>query len=123
MGAPQRAVMSSLPVAAPSWMPSWMPLLPVIRASVNLGVTMPPSPTFSLGGLHVDYSQRVLREGSLEPIPGLYAAGRSASGVATGGYVSGLSIADGLFSGRRAGRHATLGVADASEVAVAQSKL
>jgi 3-oxo-5alpha-steroid 4-dehydrogenase len=93
------------------------PMLPMIKASVKLGVTLPPSPTFSLGGLHVDISQRVLREESLEPIPGLYAAGRSAAGVATGGYVSGLSIADAVFAGRRAARHAMLGVADAKAAA------
>ena len=39
-------------------------------------------------------------------IKGLYAAGRSAVGVASHSYVSGLSIAGCIFSGRRAGRHA-----------------
>ncbi len=39
-------------------------------------------------------------------IKGLYAAGRTAVGVTSNGYVSGLSIADGVFSGRRAGGHA-----------------
>ena len=35
-------------------------------------------------------------------IPGLFAAGRCAVGVASNAYVSGLSIADALWSGRRA---------------------
>ena len=36
------------------------------------------------------------------PIPGLYAAGRSAVGIPSNNYVSGLSLADGVWSGRRA---------------------
>jgi 3-oxo-5alpha-steroid 4-dehydrogenase len=36
----------------------------------------------------------------------LYAAGRTTSGIAAPGYASGLSIGDGTFFGRRAGRHA-----------------
>jgi 3-oxo-5alpha-steroid 4-dehydrogenase len=39
-------------------------------------------------------------------VPGLYAAGRSAAGLCSRSYVSGLSLADCVFSGRRAGRHA-----------------
>jgi 3-oxo-5alpha-steroid 4-dehydrogenase len=63
-------------------------------------------PALSLGGLKVEEaSGRVLSAGST-PISGLYAAGRSAVGVASRSYVSGLSIADCIFSGRRAGRHA-----------------
>jgi 3-oxo-5alpha-steroid 4-dehydrogenase len=38
-------------------------------------------------------------------IPNLYAAGRTAIGVASHSYVSGLSLADCVFSGRRAGSH------------------
>ena len=36
-------------------------------------------------------------------IPGLYAAGRNASGLPAHGYNSGLSLADATFSGRLAG--------------------
>ena len=39
-------------------------------------------------------------------IPGLFGAGRSTSGLAVGGYSSGLSLGDGTFFGRRAGRAA-----------------
>jgi 3-oxo-5alpha-steroid 4-dehydrogenase len=39
-------------------------------------------------------------------VKGLYAAGRSAVGICSRQYVSGLSIADCVFSGRRAARHA-----------------
>jgi 3-oxo-5alpha-steroid 4-dehydrogenase len=58
---------------------------------------------FTLGGLHSDTEGRVLDpEG--EPIPGLFAAGRATSGLSVGGYSSGLSLGDGTFFGRRAGR-------------------
>ena len=40
------------------------------------------------------------------PIPGLFAAGRTTAGIAAGGYVSGISLGDGSFFGRRAGRAA-----------------
>ena len=39
-------------------------------------------------------------------VPGLYAAGRTAVGLCSHSYVSGLSLADCVFSGRRAGRSA-----------------
>ena len=38
-----------------------------------------------------------------DPIPGLFAAGRTTAGIAAGGYVSGISLGDGTFFGRRAG--------------------
>jgi 3-oxo-5alpha-steroid 4-dehydrogenase len=64
------------------------------------------SPYFTLGGLTVDGpTARVLRaDGTV--IEGLYAAGRTAAGVSSNSYVSGLSVADCIFSGRNAGRHA-----------------
>jgi predicted oxidoreductase len=40
------------------------------------------------------------------PVAGLYAAGRTAAGLCSRSYVSGLSLADCVFGGRRAGRHA-----------------
>jgi 3-oxo-5alpha-steroid 4-dehydrogenase len=39
-------------------------------------------------------------------VPGLFAAGRTTSGLAAQGYSSGLSLADATFFGRRAGRAA-----------------
>ncbi|MEZ5656629.1 MAG: FAD-binding protein [Sphingobium sp.] len=69
----------------------------------RFGFTM----AMSLGGLRVnEETGEVLREGGL-PIKGLYAAGRAAVGVCSVGYFSGMALADGSFSGRRAGRHAT----------------
>jgi 3-oxo-5alpha-steroid 4-dehydrogenase len=60
-----------------------------------------PPLTFTLGGLRVDEDTgQVLRDdGSC--IAGLYAAGRTAVGVSSNFYISGLSIADCVYSGRR----------------------
>lgn len=64
------------------------------------------SPCFTLGGLRTDgTTARVLRADN-SIVPGLYAAGRNAVGVCVSSYVSGLSIADGIFAGRNAGRGA-----------------
>jgi len=60
---------------------------------------------FTLGGLHTDVEGRVLDPAGAA-IPGLFAAGRSTSGLSVGGYSSGLSLGDGTFFGRRAGRTA-----------------
>jgi len=62
---------------------------------------------FTLGGLHTAPTGQVLTPDG-EPVPGLYAAGRTTSGLAAQGYTSGLSIADGTFFGRQAGRNAAL---------------
>jgi len=65
-----------------------------------------PCPAITLGGLRVcERSGRVL-DAAGEPIAGLYSAGRNAVGVASNLYVSGLSIADCVYSGRRAAAHA-----------------
>jgi 3-oxo-5alpha-steroid 4-dehydrogenase len=64
------------------------------------------NPSITLGGLSVDEtSGEVLAEGGGK-VKGLYAAGRAAVGIASHSYVSGLSIADCIFAGRRAGDHA-----------------
>ncbi len=60
---------------------------------------------FTLGGLHTLPSGEVLTPDG-EVVPGLYAAGRTTSGLAAQGYSSGLSIADATFFGRQAGRSA-----------------
>jgi|HubBroStandDraft_1064217.scaffolds.fasta_scaffold09286_1 3-oxo-5alpha-steroid 4-dehydrogenase len=65
-----------------------------------------PAPMLTLGGLAVDEDTGEVRRADGTVITGLYAAGRSAVGVCSNSYVSGLSLADCVFSGRRAGRHA-----------------
>ncbi|HST84990.1 MAG TPA: FAD-binding protein [Kineosporiaceae bacterium] len=64
-----------------------------------------PCPMLTLGGLVVDEDTGQVRNAIGSSIPGLYAAGRSAVGLCSTSYVSGLSLADCVFSGRRAGRH------------------
>jgi 3-oxo-5alpha-steroid 4-dehydrogenase len=60
---------------------------------------------FTLGGLHTNVDGAVIDIDG-EPIPGLFAAGRTTSGVAAQGYCSGLSLGDSTLFGRFAGRSA-----------------
>ncbi|MDP7734151.1 FAD-dependent oxidoreductase [Mycobacterium paragordonae] len=61
---------------------------------------------FTLGGLRTTLDAEVLHVNG-KPIAGLFAAGRSAAGLAAWGYASGISLGDGSFYGRRAGRAAS----------------
>lgn len=63
---------------------------------------------FTLGGLQTTLDGEVLHVAG-EPIPGLFAAGRCSAGLAAWGYASGVSLGDGSFYGRRAGRSAAKG--------------
>lgn len=64
-----------------------------------------PCPVITLGGLTVcERSGQVLGNDGY-PVPGLFSAGRNAVGVASNFYVSGLSLADCVHSGRRVGAH------------------
>jgi 3-oxo-5alpha-steroid 4-dehydrogenase len=75
----------------------------VVDVSVRSSVRF-PCPVMSLGGLVVDErTGQVLRDDA-SVVEGLYAAGRTAAGICSKSYVSGLSLADCVFSGRRAGR-------------------
>jgi len=65
-----------------------------------------PAPMLTLGGLLVAEDTGQVRRADGGVVPGLYAAGRTAVGLCSHSYVSGLSLADCVFSGRRAGRHA-----------------
>ena len=65
-----------------------------------------PAPMLTLGGLVVAEDTGQVRRADGTVVPRLYAAGRSAVGLCSRSYVSGLSLADCVFSGRRAGRHA-----------------
>jgi 3-oxo-5alpha-steroid 4-dehydrogenase len=57
----------------------------------------------TLGGVRVAEDPGAVITADGTPIPGLYSAGRTAIGIASRSYVSGLSIADCVFAGRRAG--------------------
>jgi 3-oxo-5alpha-steroid 4-dehydrogenase len=65
-----------------------------------------PTPMLTLGGVRVDEDTGAVVTESGVAVPGLYAAGRTAVGICSNSYVSGLSLADCVFSGRRAGAHA-----------------
>ena len=61
---------------------------------------------FTLGGAQVDEETGAAVDAGGRPVTGLYAAGSAAVGIPSNGYyASGLSLSDGIFSGRRAGRH------------------
>ena len=79
---------------------------PYLAIDVSVGSKIFPCASLTLGGLVVnEETGEVKREDGTE-IKGLYAAGRTAVGFCSSGYVSGLAIADCVFSGRRASRHA-----------------
>lgn len=61
--------------------------------------------SFTLGGLRTAPDGSVLHEDG-GVIAGLFGAGRTTAGIAGAGYVSGISLADGTYFGRRAGKAA-----------------
>ncbi|PJE20709.1 MAG: 23S rRNA methyltransferase, partial [Mycobacterium sp.] len=65
-----------------------------------------PTPMLTLGGIRVDETTGAVLDSAGSPIPGLYSAGRTATGICSNSYVSGLSLADCVYAGRRAGKHA-----------------
>jgi 3-oxo-5alpha-steroid 4-dehydrogenase len=83
------------------------PLVHPPFAALDLGVERYTYAVFTLGGLHIDARGAVLTPAG-EPLPGLFAAGRTTSGIAKQGYSSGLSLGDASFFGRQAGRHAAV---------------
>lgn len=84
---------------------------PFYAVDCSFGNPWSPTPCITLGGLTVDgLTGRVKREdGSF--VPGLFAAGRTAAGICSESYISGLSLADCVFSGRNCGRETAARVA------------
>ena len=80
----------------------WLRPLEPPYGVVDLRVEKSYYAPFTLGGLATTVDSEVL-DGSGVAIPGLFAAGRTTAGIAAGGYVSGISLGDGTFFGRRAG--------------------
>jgi 3-oxo-5alpha-steroid 4-dehydrogenase len=77
-----------------------------------------PMPMLTLGGLKVDEDTGAVLRDDGSSIEGLYAAGRSAVGLCSNVYMSGLAYADCIFSGRRVGRSVAAAVtASAGRVA------
>jgi len=60
----------------------------------------------TFGGLHTSLDSEVFNVRD-QAIPGLYAAGRTAASIPVSPYIgSGVSVGDGVFTGRRAAKHA-----------------
>lgn len=79
---------------------------PFYAIDISIGQKMFPLATLTLGGLKVNEDDGHVQDAQGRDIAGLFAAGRTAIGLASSRYVSGLSLADCVFSGRRAGRAA-----------------
>jgi 3-oxo-5alpha-steroid 4-dehydrogenase len=80
--------------------------VPPFRAiDCSIGSKVFPLPTLTLGGLRVEESSGKVLRADNSSIDGLYAAGRAAAGICSRSYVSGLSLADCIFSGRRLAKH------------------
>ena len=78
---------------------------PFYIMDISIDSAMAPLPCLTLGGLRVNEETGEVLNQLNNEIPGLYAAGRTAIGICSNIYVSGLSIADCIFSGRRVGRN------------------
>jgi len=78
---------------------------PLYALDISIDKRVFPCAALTLGGLLVDESDGAVRTASAT-VPGLYAVGRAAVGIASNHYVSGLALADCIWSGRRAGRAA-----------------
>ena len=77
--------------------------------NVSLDNKFAPTPALTMGGLQVDEDSGSVVRADGSRVHGLYAAGRVAVGLCSAGYISGLSIADTVFAGRRAARAAARG--------------
>lgn len=80
---------------------------PYYAIDCSLGSKRHLCAVMTLGGLAVDEKTGQVLSENGGVVPGLYAAGRNAVGICSRQYVSGLSIADCVYSGLRAARHVT----------------
>ena len=89
---------------AAEWLQPLEPPLVALDLTPGRGAFVP---FFTLGGLDTLPTGEVVNS-AREPIPGLYAAGRTACGIVrrAEGYSSGMSVGDATFSGRLAGEQA-----------------
>ena len=81
---------------------------PYYALDISIGAPTFPLAVLTLGGLVLDESNGQVLDAAGQRIGGLFAAGRTAIGLPSSRYISGLSLADCVFSGRRAGRAATV---------------
>lgn len=75
---------------------------PFYATDIGAALRLSPIPALTMGGLLVDERTGQVLTGEGGTVPGLYAAGRTAVGICSHYYVSGLSLADCVFSGLRA---------------------
>ncbi|KPK52794.1 MAG: hypothetical protein AMJ63_08365 [Myxococcales bacterium SG8_38_1] len=80
---------------------------PFYAIDCSLGSKRHLCAVMTLGGLAVDEKTGQVLSENGGVVPGLYAAGRNAVGICSRQYVSGLSIADCVYSGLRAARALT----------------
>ena len=80
------------------------PLMQAPYYAIDISINNPnvPCPALSLGGLVVNEQTSMVLNEKGQSIEGLYAVGRSAVGICSHSYVSGLSLADCVYSARRA---------------------
>jgi 3-oxo-5alpha-steroid 4-dehydrogenase len=78
---------------------------PFYIMDISIDSKLAPLTTLTLGGLMVNEETGEVLDQNKNEIKGLYAAGRTAIGICSNIYVSGLSIADCIFSGRRIGQN------------------
>jgi 3-oxo-5alpha-steroid 4-dehydrogenase len=91
---------------------------PFFAVNMSLDNPFAPAQTITMGGLVLDGDSGAVKRTDGRLVKGLYAAGRVAVGICSNGFVSGVTISDTVFSGRRAARAA---VARQAEMAFAPS--
>ena len=94
---------------------------PFYALDISVDKRVFPCAALTLGGLCVDEATGAVIRLEGGAVPGLYAAGRAAVGIASNHYVSGLALADCIWSGRRAGRCAAAAVKQRAERAGAMA--
>ncbi|MFA5121062.1 FAD-binding protein [Zavarzinia sp.] len=82
---------------------------PFYALDISAGSSTFPLPVLTLGGLAVDEASGAVLNQAGEAVPGLYAVGRTARGLPSNFYVSGLSLGDCIWSGRRTAIHLASG--------------
>jgi 3-oxo-5alpha-steroid 4-dehydrogenase len=75
---------------------------PFYANDIGLGARFSPTSAITVGGLVVDEDTGEVLSSEGGKVPGLYAAGRTAIGICSHYYVSGLSLGDCVWSGMRA---------------------
>ena len=75
---------------------------PFYATDIGASLKLSPIPALTMGGLVVDEDTGQVVDANGAPIKGLFAAGRTAVGICSHYYVSGLSLGDCVWSGMRA---------------------